>query len=311
MATPTNISDPRQAIADAFSQFQQGFTPSGPTSDQIAGLFAPLLGDVQSEQAPLPRPIPQGLNPLQAFAGALASNMGSALTRNPMFAQNFARTIQEQQQRQQAVEDQNYLEDLAFNKEKRNRLLTIRASAMEKQIENLMAQGKEQDAAKLAGQLEKLRGNVEMAVNEAQVPGRVAEIRAQGEEARKLESIKAGIEQKKIDAAEKKATDAANKPYNMSQYQDDIRDVMHLTPEQLQTKKPGWFGIGGESIPKGEMLEQLHAKAATSPDKPTATAGRRALIMSISKRLGIKDPTNATKKEADLVNAELARYGVQ
>lgn len=215
MAAPLFLSDPRQAIAQGMSppMSPQGPMaqpdaqgPQGMTMADIAQAFAPLLQQAQQEQGPLQRPVPPSRNPLEAFVGALASNMASALTRNPSFAQNYAEKMQREDSDRKAIENQNYMQDLVFNKEKHAELFALRGKALEAQIEAAQKNGEIEKTASLGQALEKLKQQGEKALKVEEGKQRMNEIGAQGKNAIEVAKIGANA---KVTAANPDAGDTS------------------------------------------------------------------------------------------------------
>lgn len=148
--------------------------PQGITTDQIMAMFAPLMGDIQNQQGPIPRPVPQGPSNMQSFLGALAANMGSQFTRNPMFAQDFARQQEEQQKNAQQIQAENYNQDLAFNQNKHKQLLAIRGQALESALGNAIKNGDTDKQAVISQNLLKLKDQLQEQLTQEEQAGKTA-----------------------------------------------------------------------------------------------------------------------------------------
>jgi hypothetical protein len=334
---PSYVTSPGEAIKQRFSigltggqneppiapftlgagGFQQSPIPPPVSQDEIQRQFAPLIQEVQGEEAPTPREAPSPLNPWMVFASALAANMGSSLTKNPLFAQQFAQNMEQDQKRRQAIEDENYANELLFSKEKRTRLFAIRGQALETALKQAIDANDMERAAKIAQNLETHRASIEKQLLPAKQAAEEHGIRVKGEEDRKLERLKILLENTKS---------TAGKPLTMDQFQDNVRNAIALKEDQLPVTQEGWniLGIqttfGQKKIKKQDVLDRIYAEGALSGDQSVSVAAKRNLILSISQRLGV-DPAKAfafangntkalTKDEQAKFDAELAKYGL-
>lgn len=269
---------------------------------QIPGMYQGLLNEVGGEHAPLGRPVPEGIGPTKTFLANFAGTMATQLARNPAILENIQNRLNEDRQRQQAIQDQNYAQDLLFNRDKKNKLIALRGQILEKQIDTALAQGKEDQAAVLAENLQRL-----------QAQGFIEREKEQGFQDRQTERVKATVKAK---------TGTAAKPLTMNQFLSQVQDIAGADPkkipELMKTKVgTGFLGMGGEKAPvsKQEALEAIYAGAATGGESAAVqNLGLQRLVTSLKRRLKIPDrlppDPKAQKRVIDLLNRELARYGV-
>ena len=275
------------------------------TAGQIPGMFGGLLGEVQNQPAPIGRPVPEALDTTKTFLATLAGTLGTQLTRNPAVLQDIQERMAERQRRSQAIEDQNYAEQLLFGKEKFNRLLALRGNILEKQIETALSQGNEEGARVAAENLERIRQR-----------GRIEAEKEAGRQARLTEGTKARLEAK---AKEKEGAEL--KPLTMDQFNQAVKDIATSDPEKLteimaDKVNTGWFGLGGKkpASSKQEALEQIYAGAALGGEPAVAALGKVRLVNSIKQRLRIPEklPSNpeAQRRIITRLANELSKYGI-
>jgi hypothetical protein len=280
-------------------------------NEQIAGLYQPLMAAIESEKAPAGMPEPSQINPWVAFASALAANLGTAMTRNPLFAAQAQEVLQEQERRRLAIRDQNYANELLFSKEKRTRLIAVRGQILEKQLEESLKAGDLGRAEVASRNLERFRTGLA----QEQLKGEVAKgehlEKVRGAEERKTLQLRASL----VKEEEQRA--AAEKPLTMDQFNDAIRDVVKIKEEDLPETKPPWKLLGviplpwtGAKMTKNDLLESTYAAAMTGGDSRVKVAARRALMTSILRRLGALDKAEQSDEDVRRISAELAKYNL-
>lgn len=298
---------PLQLSATPQHLTQQEALPPPISGGDIEGMYQPLLEAAQNQAAPPSRPIPPQLNPWATFAAALAANLGTAMTHNPLFAQQVQENIQQQERQRQAIMDQNAVDQITFSKEKWNRLVTLRANILDKQIDEAIKNNDLDRAEVLTRNRMKLQS--ELQTEQIKAQGAVTEHteRVRGEEARKTAKFEAGLE--------KKTSAQKAEPMNMNEYSQRRREVLMGEAKKLPVTQPGWnilgfqTPIGEHQMTQQEALEQFDAAALQGGDEGVKAAAKRNLILSIKQRLGLTGKKlEATDKAA--ITAELQKYGL-
>lgn len=239
---------------------------------------------VQQLQPPTPAPVPQTMSgPARAIA-TFGAGMGSSLTRNPGMLANMQQQIGAQDERTQRVEERNYAQQVAFDREKQGMLLSQQLKLLEMKAEEQIKSGdrdgalatlkaqtvlaerlrKEHDATALAKQKELLAEKLKNALTL---------VGARGSEARKTQEAK-----------DKALTGGFDKTQlaEFGQRATALRDATTKQLTDLQTMQGG-VGLNSEDgMARADMLQaQLDAdlrnlaaeiRLRSVPTTPASTA---------------------------------------
>ena len=332
MADPTFINAPAQTIKKSFSVSgstkgggdttattvppintadlaPQTVASAGPSQNEIAQFFQPLLEHIQNEQTPASRPVPADVSPTGTFLGLLAGNLAATFAQNPAFAQQAHQYLAEQEQRRQTIQEQNYAQDLAFNAEKRNKLISIRGQILETQLTKAINDGNLVQANALSKELTKFQEGIKRESQREEAQQGIAKIQEQGRQERLTQA-------QKVTLTAKEEAAAAGKPITTKQYLDARNDVAKnkqlpsdITHTFFGLNNP-WIGNRAPTPSDRELaLEQIDVSTIKNGE-PTATRGAKAnLKRSILKRLNLLG-TTASPQAREAVRAELEQYGL-
>lgn len=315
----TGQAPPLQLSATPAS-LQQAPVPPPLSAEQIGAPFKQMEANLGQMQAPPPHAMPPSVNPWGAFGASLAANLGSAFTHNPMFAQTVQAQLEQNRQRQQAIMDENYRNNVMFNQERQNRLFSIRGQALEAQLNEAMRTNDQERAATIAQNLQKLEmeNRLQQMKQQAQLwqqtqgatKERVAEIGAAGKIGAAEETSKGRVE-----AAQ--ARQQQQSMFKMKDYQNNLAAIQKMTDKQVGDQAPvftiGNIQIGGtHGVNKAQLLEAAHAAAfraaeAGGAEPGVGEAAKRGLLLSIKHRLGL-DASSAAGKAT--LTGELNKYGI-
>jgi len=333
MADPTYINAPTQTVKKKFTisgsappstgetigalegvpqtDLTQAPLPATISPEQIAQMFQPLMEQVSQEPPPLSRPVPADINPIGAFLGTLAGNLASTFSQNPMFAREAADFMAKEKEKKQVIEDQNYANQLLFDKEKRNRLVVLRGKVLEAQVQRAIESGDLDRTEAAARNLAKFQEGLKREAERTEQVGREREIRVQGEEARKTQGARFALEVEE-------GRDAKTKPLTSKEYLTAINDINR----NKELKNPGFFEgvgrwakslVGGIPDPTDRQtaLETAYVTGLLGGEPQVRPTAWRSLRLSIRRRLhlpstGTLDPAQRMKFET-----ELTRYGLE
>lgn len=279
---------------------------------QIEGLYAPLRRDIETLPPPEPAPVPPQTRPLSAFLAVLGANLGASLLRNPGAAQQVTDFLIQKEQERKAVQAQNYARDLAFNQDKRMRLVQIRGQALETALKAALEANDAERAAKIAQNLSKLQAEVQV---ESIIPAAGAEelkqIEAQGKQARLTEETKAA-------AARTEEEKRAEKPLTTKEYLAARTAVMRNKQLDVEVeRKFNFFGLKfgprtGTPSEREEEAETIDVATIKNGEEVAKKGAKANLKRSILKRLGLlgKPAPEFTPTELQLLRDELAKYGL-
>lgn len=295
-------------LGQAPPELAQSPLPAPVSGASIEEMFGPLLGAAEAEQAFASKDVPAATNPWMAFAGALAANTATSLTRNPLFAQQFAQYLEAEDRRRQAIQDENYANELLFSKEKRNRLFAIRGQILEKQLDEALKANDFERAQTAAQNLEKFRETLSRAMLPEKTAAEAYGTRVRGEEERKTLRTRASLETEKT-------TGVSAKPLTMDQYIDAINSAFKSKGDEGQEwgKVLGFIPapwLKGPVKGKTELMERIHASAIQGGEPDVQKAARRSLLLSIAKRLEVDPTKDLDQKQLDALKSEFAKLGL-
>jgi hypothetical protein len=273
----------------------------GPSPEEMKAFFQPLLDQVQNEQTPLSRPVPADVSPIGTFLGTLAGNLASTFAQNPAFAQQAQQYLAEQHAQKQAIQEQNYANQLAFDAEKRNKIISIRGQILEKTLDEAIKSGDLERANVASKNLITFQEGLKRETQREDAQQRQAIVQEQGRQERLTEKTKASVK-----ASEEKT--AAAKPMSTKEYLQGINDVNKN--KQLGNSAPFRFlGFQKEATSHEEALEQFHASAILNGEPTVKTAAKQNLLRLVKTRLGLigKEP-NA--QDIARLDAALTQYGL-
>jgi len=307
--TSDYVTNPAESITEAFgagldveigdsSNFDSGMdfsptpAPQGFDANQIPKMFEGLLGQIGGQQAPLARPLPADYSPTKTFLATFAGSLGTQLTRNPAILENIQRKLAERDQRRDAIADQNYAQDLLFNQDKSNKLISLRGKILENQIETMLAQGNAEGARIAAENLVKLKAQYEKDLEKMKQAGETARVKMQ---------------------VEAKTGGEAGKPITMDQMLTQIREIETADPKKLPEvaqKHWGPFPAGKAVVTKQDAAIRVYAGAALGGDTDAVkTLGFTRLMEAVKMKFKIKGQ-KASADQAKKVAAELRGVGI-
>jgi hypothetical protein len=278
----------------------------GPSPEEMKAFFQPLLDQVQNEQTPLSRPVPADVSPIGTFLGTLAGNLASTFAQNPAFAQQAQQYLAEQHKQKQAIVEQNYANQLAFDAEKRNKIISIRGQILEKTLDEAIKSGDLERANVASKNLASFQEGLKRETQREEAQQRQAIVQEQGRQERLTERTKASAK-----ASEEKT--AAAKPMTTKEYLQGVNDINKN--KNIPSEGRGAFGIPfgprfqQEPTSHEGALEQFHASAILNGEPTVKSAAKQNLLRVIKTRLGL---VNKTPNAADIarLDAALSQYGL-
>lgn len=258
--------------------------PAPISSNDIAQAFAPLMAEIQGQKAPAGRPVPPPTPALATFLSVLAGTLGAQLTKDPRVEESVIQTLTSHEQQRQAIQDQNYAQDLLFNREKANQRLAAMGQQLEADLAAATSAKDTERMMKVNQNLEKLRGFMQ---------GRTEMIR--GNEDRKTARVAASL----------KTTEGGEeaKPLEPKDYV--ARRGELLTSKEVPADKGGFFFGWGKTHPKREELAQLDKEALHSGNEKTIVAAKRNIQQAVLKDLGFANKAKYTKLESKAIVEKL------
>lgn len=262
---------------------------------QVPGLFAPLVQEIEAQRAPLGRPVPTPLGPTRTFLATFAATLASQMARNPAIAENINTKIAQVEQRRQAIEEQNYANELLFSKEKRDKLIALRGNILEKQLALAISQGDDEAARVAAENIERLRNQ-----------GRLEVAKEEGAQARSVERMK--ITAKSAEGV----AGAELKPLTMNDFLKNLNDIAMADTKKLPETSQKLFGRN--IVSKESMIEEQYAAAAIGGEPDVKRLGMQRLVQAIKKRLKLPDalPVNVAARQRIVTKLRdaLAKYNI-
>jgi hypothetical protein len=174
LGTQTYTTDPAATVSARFSETFSGgggqqpvppvlppqALPSPLTSDEVSKIFSPLMQQIDADKKIPNQPLPPPTPALATFLSVLAGSLGAQLTKDPRVEESVIRNLQENTVRRQAIEDQNYANDLMFNREKANRRIAATGQMLEAKLKVALDNQDAKTAMVLQGNLRQVRRNV-------------------------------------------------------------------------------------------------------------------------------------------------------
>jgi hypothetical protein len=258
----------------------------------------------------LSRPVPADISPIGTFLGLLAGNLASTFAQNPAFAQQAQQYIADQARQKQAIEEQNYANQLANDVDKRNKIISIRGQILEKTLDEAIKSGDFERANVASQNLFKFQEGIKRESDKQAAQREKTLIQERGRQERLTESTKASLK------TEEEKTQAS-KPLTTKQYL-DARNAVARNKE-LDEKTVSQWKIAGITLPFGprgttptereEQMEQIDVATIKNGEPTAVNAAKANLKRSILKRLErLGVPADAEGKAA--VAAELQQYGL-
>jgi hypothetical protein len=288
----------------------QPIPQTGPSPEEIAAFYQPILDQIQNEAVPLSRPVPADISPTGTFLGLLAGNLATTFTQNPAFAQQAQQYLAEQNRQKQAITEQNYADELAFSAEKRNKLISIRGKILETQLEKAISDGNQEQALAISTELGKMQEGLKRESQRQEAQQRQALIQEEGRQQRLTNAQKATLT-----AEEEKS--AASKPLTTKQYL-DARNAVARNKELDEKTTSRWKAFG-MSLPFGprdatptereEQMEQIDVATIKNGEPTAVKAAKANLKRSVLKRLGLLG-TPVNPEGRALLQNELQQYGL-
>lgn len=291
---------------DDFDLVAEGGTPEAPrsavpgfpelsplppilTADRISQIFQPLMNAIETQGGPQPREVPPPTPALATFLSVLAGTMGAQLTKNPQVRESVIRTLEEQQQRRQAIEDQNYAQELLFDREQTTRRLAALGRQLDAEYDAAIEGGKteqamkiEQNRAKVAEWMQQ-RGIVQTA-NEQRI----------------TEGYKSELDKDEKAAEAELKGEETGEPLKTKDYLARIEAVAGNKNIPDKEDKGWWQGKNVTS--KERELGQIYAAGVLSGDAATRKIARRHAWM-----YALRATNLAGKTVEELTDAEITR----
>lgn len=261
--------------------------------DQIDSYFEPIRKEIQALPPPEAAPVPPKTPALTAFLSVLAGNLGASLTRNPAQAEQIQNYLLEKDKERKAAEAQNFASRVAFDQNRRNQLISIRAQALDTALQEAIKSGDSERAAKIAENQLKLGADLKATVETpAETAGKIAVTQEEGRQQRMTLAAAARL-------AIEKETEGTGKPLTPQQFQKAIDDVNKN--KELTTEEHGLLGnlwrmlVGGDNkINKRDMLMGTYVTGFLGGETSVQDTSRRRLLSMIYAQLGLlkkyKDP---------------------
>lgn len=288
LADSTYTEDPKGAVKAAFSASssesgggsnepipplpKEEALPAPLSSNDVASAFAPLLNEISNQKAPPGRPVPPPTPALATFLSVLAGTLGAQMAKDPRVEENIISTLDQHEQQRQAIQDQNYANELMFNREKANRRLSAMGQMLETEVDAAMKANDAERAMKANKNLEILRGFVE---------GR--NIMLQGREQQKTASIAANAKMEAAPGATLEPKDYASRRGEILTSKNLPENAGHL-----------WW----TTHPRAGELAQLDKEALHSGNDATQAAAKRNIQQAVLRTLGLQMKTKFTRDES-------------
>jgi len=289
---------------------QQSVPDTGPSQAEIEAFYKPLLDQVQNQQQPLSRPVPSDISPVGTFLGLLAGNLASTFAQNPAFAQQAQQYIADQSRQKQAIEEQNYANQLANDVDKRNKIISIRGQILEKTLDEAIKSGDFARANVASQNLFKFQEGIKRESDKQTAEREKAQIQERGRQERLTERTKASLK------TEEEKT-AARKPLTTKQYL-DARNAVARNKELDEKTVSQWkvFGVALPFGPRGatptereEQMEQIDVATIKNGEPTAVNAAKANLLRSVLKRVGLLG--GAINEEGKRrLDQELQQYGL-
>jgi hypothetical protein len=333
MADPTFVNAPAQTVKKKFSisgsippdagggippaqavpqsDLTQQPVPASITPEQIAQMFQPLLEQAQAEQPPLSRPVPAEISPIGAFLGTLAGNLASTFAQNPAHAQQAQRFLAEDAEKRRTIEEQNYAAGLLFDKEKHNRLISLRGKILEAQVGRAIESGDLEAASVATQNLTKFQEGLRREAAATAQKNEERSIRVTGEEARKTQAARFKLEAEK-------GRDAKTKPLTSKEYITGINDInknKNIKDRSFFEGVGAWAHslVGGipEPTDRQTALETVYVTGLLGGEPQVRPTAWRSLRLSIRRRLGLPTTEKLNPVQRQRFETELTRYGLE
>jgi len=305
MATPSYVSQPTATVREKFTVSgggkkgdagpspivrkgkvpPQAALPPPLSMDQIDKFYSPIRDELNALPPPQPMPVPPHTPPLNAFLSLLAGNLGSSLTRNPAQAQQISEYLINKEQERKAIESQNFATRVAFDQNRRNQLIAIRAKSLDTALEEAIKSGDTERAAKIAQNQMKLGSELKAEVETpAETQGRIAQEQERGRQDRLTlaEQLRLTLE---------KETGSAGKPLTAQQFQkaiDDVNKDKELTTEEHGVLGNVWryFFGGNNKVNKRDMLRGTYVTGLLAGESGVRQVSKRRLTTMLLADLG-------------------------
>jgi len=329
----TYTADPVAAVKESFTLSGSGGGDAGPggraptpkaqpavalppplSTATIESLYQPLRHDIETLPPPAARPVPPPPPALNSFLSLLGANLGASLLRDPGAADKIFGYMQEKEQQRQAIEDQNYAQNLAFNENKKAQLVAIRGKALETALQVAIQSNDAERAAKIAENLHRLQAETQaqtvipamssLQIEKAKEIGRQQRLTLADQIKMKLEATTASGKLQPITGKDfLKSIDDINKNKELTTHENGLLGGL------LQ----GIFG-GDKKVSKKDMLKASFVTGIMAGDPGVKADAKRRLLMTVYSDLGWLGKKDVSKiltpqEEAQLSN-KLAEYGV-
>lgn len=262
----------------------------GVSQDQIAAMFAPLLGEIQGMNAPSGREVPEPFSPKQTFLSVLAGSLGSQLSRNPAVLEEVYNRINEREVRRQTIEDQNYATSMAFDQNKRMQVLGIHGKVLEAQLQNAIETGNQEAITKHSDALAKFQASVQIYLEKMQQTGATA--------------------REKMTIAGRTAGKEGG--MSMVDFLKGLNDIQQADPKKLPETAATWFG-GKRPLSKQDAVMLHYAGGAIGGNEAVAPLAMGRFITMLKAKYKLPDKISAgpnQEKQVRKVMAELISYGL-
>lgn len=259
--------------------------PAPISSNEISKAFAPLMAEIQGQKGPKGRPVPPPTPALATFLSVLAGSLGAQLTKDPRVEESVIQTLTSHEEQRQAIQNQNYAQDLLFNQQKANQRLAAMGQQLEADLAAATSAKDTERMMKVNQNLEKLKGFMQ---------GRTEMIR--GNEDRKTARVTAAMKAKEGELA------ATLEPKDYAARRGEL-----ITSKEVPADKGGMFFGWGQTHPKREELAQLDKEALHSGNEKTIVAAKRNIQQAVLKDLGFANKAKYTKLESKAIVDSLRR----
>jgi hypothetical protein len=265
-------------------------------ADQIQKAFAPLMAEIQGQKGPPGRAIPPPTPALATFLSVLAGGLGAQLAKDPRIEENIIQTLNQHEQRRQAIQDQNYAEELLFNRERATQRLAAVGQAVQAELEAAI---KANDTDRMM----KANKNLEMLRQLGEERG----IRLTGIEARKTARVEGAL---KAEIGAKAAE--ALEPKDYAARRGELLTSKEL-PNVPQSKGllGGLVGGIGEALfgkpaaTRQSEIIQLDKEALHSGNEKTIAAAKRNIQQTVLRALGLQMKAEFNEKDSIAIRDKL------
>src|SRR5882672_2937982 len=301
----TYTADPVAAVKESFTLSGSGGGDAGPggraptpkaqpavalppplSTATIESLYQPLRHDIETLPPPAARPVPPPPPALNSFLSLLGANLGASLLRDPGAADKIFGYMQEKEQQRQAIEDQNYAQNLAFNENKKAQLVAIRGKALETALQVAIQSNDAERAAKIAENLHRLQAETQaqtvipamssLQIEKAKEIGRQQRLTLADQIKMKLEATTASGKLQPITGKDfLKSIDDINKNKELTTHENGLLGGL------LQ----GIFG-GDKKVSKKDMLKASFVTGIMAGDPGVKADAKRRLLMTVYSDLG-------------------------